>query len=209
METVFLACFVFGALLTLASIVVNFGGHGAGGHFSPGHHLPHISHGHAQPHAAHAAHSDSGNHIPWFSVSSLVGGLTWFGAAGYVLSRLGVWGIPAIGIGAVLAGAIGWYLVARFLGLLLSGEREMDPDDYRLEGTIGHVTVSIPAGGTGEVVFSKAGSRRSEAARALGGAAIPRGAEVVIASYAGGFATVQPWTEYVARPERVATVEHE
>ena len=64
---------------------------------------------------------------------------------------------------------MGWYLVARFLGLVLAGEREMDPDDYRLEGTVSQVTVSIPAGGTGEVVFSKAGARRSEAARAMGG----------------------------------------
>jgi len=216
METVFLACFVFGALFTLASFVLGFAGHGAPhtGSAHEGLHIGHADAGHAAHagtagHAAHsAAHSESSDHFPWFSASSLVGGLTWFGAAGYVLSRLGVWGIPAIVLGAVLAGAIGWYLVARFLGLLLSGEREMDPDDYRLEGTIGHITVSIPAGGTGEVVYSKAGSRRSEAARALGGAAIPRGAEVVIASYADGFATVQPWTEYVARPERVATLEN-
>ena len=74
----------------------------------------------------------------------------------------------------------------------------MDPADYRLEGTVGQVTVSIPAGGTGEVVFSKAGARRSEAARALGGAAIPRGSEVVITTYADGFATVQPWAEFLA-----------
>jgi hypothetical protein len=81
--------------------------------------------------------------------------------------------------------------------LILKGEIEMDPDDYRLEGTVGQVTVSIPAGGTGEVVFSKVNTRRSEAARALGGVAIPRGTEVVITSYEGGFATVQPWDEFV------------
>ena len=55
-----------------------------------------------------------------------------------------------------------------------------------------------PAGGTGEVIFSKVGARRSEAARGFGGAAIPRGQEVVITAYADGFATVQPWGEFLA-----------
>jgi hypothetical protein len=102
---------------------------------------------------------------------------------------------------------VGWYLIARFLGLVLSGEREMDPADYRLEGTVGQVTVSIPAGGTGEVVFSKAGSRRSEAARAISGGPIPRGSEVVITTYVDGFATVQPWGEFMASREKLAPAE--
>jgi hypothetical protein len=96
-------------------------------------------------------------------------------------------------------GALGWYLIARFLGLMLKGEVEMDPADYRLEGTVGQVSVGIPAGGTGEVIFQKAGSTRSEAARAsVKGRPIARGTEVVITSYADGFATVQPWVEFLA-----------
>jgi membrane protein implicated in regulation of membrane protease activity len=139
----------------------------------------------------------------------MVGGLTWFGAAGYLLSRLGDWALLAVTLGALLAGAIGWYLVARFLGFVLSGEREMDPADYRLEGTVGQLTVSIPAGGTGEVVFSKVGSRRSEAARALDGEPIARGSEVVITSYSDGFATVQPWGEFLAARDQVAAQNRE
>jgi membrane protein implicated in regulation of membrane protease activity len=207
METFFLACFAFGALFTVASFALGMAGHG----------LAHLSHGHAvgpaHPHAhgpAHAhgdgahAHAHADQHgvphvsIPLLNFSSVLGALTWFGAAGYLLVRLGAWALPAVVLGALLAGAVGWYLVARFLGLVLAGEREMDPEDYRLEGTVGRVTVSIPAGGTGEVVFSKAGARRSEAARGLDGAAIRRGSEVVITSYADGFATVQPWTEFLA-----------
>jgi membrane protein implicated in regulation of membrane protease activity len=147
--------------------------------------------------------------LPLLNVSAILGALTWFGAAGYLLVRLGDWALPAVLLGALLAGAAGWYLVIRFLGLILAGEREMDPSEYRLEGTLGRVTVSIPAGGTGEVVFSKAGARRSEAARGLGGAAIPRGAEVVITTYADGFATVQPWSEFIAERERAAAIETE
>src|SRR6266851_5751084 len=172
METIFLGCFAFGALFTLVSVVLGVGGHGAA-HI--GHGGGHIGH----PHVGHP-HAESGDRfgsLPLLSVSSLVGALTWFGAA--------------------------WYLIARFLGLVLSGEREMDPADYRLEGTVGQVTVSIPAGGTGEVVFSKAGSRRSEAARAINGGPIPRGSEVVITTYVDGFATVQPWGEFMAAREKL------
>jgi membrane protein implicated in regulation of membrane protease activity len=195
METLFLACFLFGALFTLASLVL--------GNVHVGQiHLGHGDHGGQGTHAAHvhAGHDP----LPLVNASSVLAALTWFGAAGYLLIRLGDWAVPAIVLGALLAGALGWYLVARFLGLVLAGEREMDPADYRLAGTVGQITVPIPPGGTGEVVFSKVGARRSEAARALNGAAIRRGTEVVITSYADGFATVQPWSEFIAAHERVA-----
>jgi membrane protein implicated in regulation of membrane protease activity len=232
METIFLACFVFGALFTVASLVLGFaGGHGVA-HI--GHGAAHVGHGaahlgdgvahvgHGMAHAGHGqlhtatnvghGHGDPGNTaalLPLLNGSSVVGALTWFGAAGYLLLRLGDLALPAVIVGALLAGGIGWYLVARFLGLVLSGEREMDPSDYRLEGTVGNVTVGIPAGGTGEVVFAKAGTRRSEAARAMGGGPIPRGSEVVITSYADGFATVQPWGEFLATRDRVAGQDRE
>jgi membrane protein implicated in regulation of membrane protease activity len=199
METIFLVCFAFGALFTLVSVVLGVGGHGAA----------HIGNGHGGGHIGHP-HAESGDRfggLPLLSVSSIVGALTWFGAAGYLLLRLGDWALPAVVLGALLAGGVGWYLIARFLGLVLSGEREMDPADYRLEGTVGQVTVPIPAGGTGEVVFSKAGSRRSEAARAIGGVSIPRGSEVVITTYVDGFATVQPWGEFIAAREKLAPAE--
>jgi membrane protein implicated in regulation of membrane protease activity len=236
MEPIFLACFVFGALFTLVSVVVGIGGHGLAhlGHgvngtlHGPGHVPAHVGHadvGHANLGHGHAAHvhTELGNHdnghpapvhgshdaLPWLNASSAIGGLTWFGAAGYLLSRLGDWAVLAVFLGALLAGGVGWYLVARFLGWVLSGEREMDPADYRLEGTVGQLTVSIPAGGTGEVVFSKVGTRRSEAARALDGGPIARGSEVVITSYADGFATVQPWGAFLAARERAAAQNRE
>jgi membrane protein implicated in regulation of membrane protease activity len=218
METIFLACFAFGALFTLVSVVLGFAGHGAAHighgstHFELGHGHGDIGHshgdlGHGQGHgdAAHgqAQHVATGHPAtPLLNASSVIGSLTWFGAAGYLLTALGDLALPAVLLGALAAGAVGWYLVARFLGLVLAGEREMDPADYRLEGTVGQVTVSIPVGGTGEVVFSKSGARRSEAARAVGPEPIARGAEVVITHYADGFATVQPWGEFVAASDK-------
>src|ERR1700737_3008548 len=209
MENIFLACFAFGALFTLATVVLGFGGHGIAhlGHGAPhlGHGAAHIGHG-----ALHVGHGDGGrfDSLPLLNASSVVGALTWFGAAGYLLVRLGHWALPAVILGALWAAGIGWYLVARFLGLVLAGEREMDPDDYRLEGTVSQVTVSIPPGGTGEVMFAKAGARRSEAARAMGGGPIPRGSEVVITTYADGFATVQPWGEFLAARDKLAVPEN-
>src|SRR5579859_4450943 len=233
MESIFLACFIFGALFTLASLALGFAGHGAA-HVGHGGHAAHLGHGghpaahghgpaqagHGSPHvdqgvasASHHVHADipqsEANHasLPWLNASSVIGAVTWFGAAGYLMLRLGDWALPAVVLGALLAGGVGWYLVARFLGLVLAGEREMDPDDYRLEGTVSKVTVGIPAGGTGEVVFSKAGARRSEAARSAGGGAIPRGSEVVITAYVDGFATVQPWAEFLAARDDGAAIE--
>src|SRR5579859_630370 len=241
MESIFLACFIFGALFTLASLALGFAGHGAA-HVGHGGHAAHLGHGghpaahghgpaqagHGSAHAGHGSpqvdqgvasashhvHADipqsEANHasLPWLNASSVIGAVTWFGAAGYLMLRLGDWALPAVILGALIAAGVGWYLVARFLGLVLAGEQEMDPDDYRLEGTVGEVTVGIPAGGTGEVVFAKAGARRSESARAVGGQPIPRGSEVVITTYADGFATVQPWGEFLAARDKLAVTEN-
>jgi len=202
METIFLAIFAFGALFTLVSAAL-----GAVSGLDHGF-------GHAQVHAhgAHAASDISGHGFlqstPLLNGSSLMAFLTCFGAAGYLLTRVSPWGFPAVVLGALIGGAIGAVIVARFLGLVLAGEREMDPDDYRLAGTVGRVTIPIPVGGTGEVVFSKVGARRSEAARSLGGTPIPRGAEVVITDYVDGKATVQPWAEFIAGREGVPALEN-
>ncbi|HEY0584145.1 MAG TPA: hypothetical protein VGE94_18315 [Chloroflexota bacterium] len=217
METIFLACFIFGALFTVASLALGFAGHGLAhldhGHFDLGHgqadHAGHSSQGSHGSHAASAAGAGAAHDLPLLNASSLVGALTWFGAAGYLLLKLGSLAVPAIILGALIAGAAGWYLVARFLGLILSGEREMDPADYRLEGTVGNLIVGIPAGGTGEMVFAKAGTRRSEAARTANGVPIPRGTEVVITSYADGFATVEPWGEFLAAHDSLAAQNRE
>ena len=206
LQTIFLACFGFGALFTVGSLVLGVASHAAGAHVHAG--AGHAHGGHGAGHAAHAATDDQmgllhGLHgLPLLNPSSVLGFLTWFGAAGYLLTRYAGWAVLPVLLGALLAGAISWYLIARFLGLILAGEREMDPADYRLVGTVGRISVTVPAGGTGEMIFSKAGARRSEAARGLEGRPIARGTEVVITAYEDGFAIVQPWDEFVAAEKR-------
>jgi hypothetical protein len=192
METVFLGCFLFGVVFTglttllgLASSAIH-----VGHFFGHGWHGPHLPHGHG--------HGHGDQPLFMFGVSSLVAFLTWFGAVGYVLTRWFGWPLLAtivLGIGGGLVAAV---LVARFLALLRAGERVMDPSDYRMVGTVARVTVGIPGDGVGEIVFTKAGARRSEAARGLNGESVPRDTEVVVTGYERGIATVLPWDDVYA-----------
>src|SRR5690606_38124435 len=110
-------------------------------------------------------HGDGGGHhaLPVFNVSSILAFLTWFGGAGYLLLQFAGWPLLLTLPVAIGVGAIGALIIARFLSLIMAGERVMDPADYQLEGTVARVSVSIPAGGVGEVIFSMGGVRRSEA----------------------------------------------
>lgn len=215
METVFLGLFLFGTLFTVVSVVLGFAGlelgHSQGGgahgadalHAGTAHQHPPVMHhpGHGADAAQPSAHQagDHGGPLPLLNGSTLLAFVTWFGAAGFVVLRFT--GLPllaalAIALPAGLAGAL---LIARFLKLVLAGEKVMNPAEYQLEGTIARVSSGIPAGGAGEIVFSMGGRRRSEAARTVNGAPAPRNTEVVIIEYQHGTATVQPWSEFVRR----------
>src|SRR6266545_2140071 len=219
METVFLACFAFGALFTLVSVLLgavsNLPGADVGhfGHLGHTGQAAHAGHGPPGAHAGHAAHAGAHNGngqvpahtlastllLPLLNASSLLAFLTWFGAAGFVLTRFTPWPLLVAVVIAAASGFLAALLIAAFLRKVLAGERVMNPADYRLQGTLARVTVTIPAGGVGEVVFSKAGARRSEAARATSGAAIARGTEVVILRHARGVASVEPWQQLLGR----------
>ena len=70
MENIFLALFAFGALFTLASVVLGFVGHGA----------VHLGHGHADVghfhvHGTHGLHAETGqaDSLPLLNASSVIG----------------------------------------------------------------------------------------------------------------------------------------
>lgn len=187
MDNVFLACFAFGALFTAASALL--------GHLG---HMGHVHHGHHAGNVSHASGSRWRAALSLLNLNALTVFLTWFGALGLALRHYLAWLLwPTLGV-AIASGLAAVALVTRFLNKIQEGDRPLDPRDFELVGTVARVSVSIPAGGVGEIIFSKAARRRSEAARSLGSLAIGRDTEVVITEYAHGVATVQPWTEFMA-----------
>lgn len=175
-------------------------------------HLPHFPHGHATlPHApvGHApagpgaaraggaqAQATTGQVSP-LNFVTFTAFLAWFGGAGYLLTRYStVWIVLGLGL-AVLSGLFGATVVFLFLSrVLTSPEENLDPADYEMVGVLGRISVPIREGGTGELIYSQAGTRRSTGARAEDGTAIiDKGREVVVTRYEKGIAYVRLWED--------------
>lgn len=201
--SLFLGCFAFGLIFTVASFLI---GALDGSQF----HLPGFSllGGHhstgtppAAGHGAHGSHgSRSGITISPFNLSTGSAFLTWFGGAGYLLSRYSGFTTLLITLIATTIGLAGGGLVFVAVSRLLVPQlSEMRPEDYRLEGAIAKVTASIRPGGTGEIVCMLGGSQRIESARGLTDDALDKGTEVVIHHVNGGIAYVERWDKFAAQ----------
>ncbi len=187
----YLVCFVVGFFLSLMMFL-------AGGvHL----HIPHF-HGHApavhiHP-AGHAApsHAPGGGQVSPFNLITLTAFLAWFGGTGYLLTRhSAVWFWAALAV-ALLSGTGGAAIIYLFLSRVLSSTDEaLDPSDYDMVGVLGRLSMPIREGGTGELIYSQAGTRRVCGARAEDGSAIPKTTEVVVTRYERGIAYVRPWSE--------------
>jgi hypothetical protein len=194
-ESFYLICFVVGFALAVIGFL---GGVVHLPHFH-GWHLPGM-HGHAG-HAGgagggHAAGPGRGSAISPFNFPSLMAFLAWFGGVGYLLTTRGNMARLIVLVLALSAGTAGASLVFGFLTrVLLRHERALDSADFEMVGVLGRVTVSIRAGGTGEIVYSQAGTRRSSGARSESQGPIARGSEVVVTRYEKGIAYVRPWDE--------------
>jgi membrane protein implicated in regulation of membrane protease activity len=136
-----------------------------------------------------------------FNFFSAMAFLAWFGGAGYILTtHSSLWTLVILAI-ATAAGTAGGSIVFWFFAkVLVSHERVLDPADYSLIGVLGRISVPIREGGTGEIIFSQAGGRRTCGARSEDRKAVPHGAEVVITAYERGIAYVRPWEELVDVP---------
>jgi len=184
--TVYLVCFFFGAVFSMLTLLTGAahlplpGGHAL--------HLGHVFHPHTPGHEAN----------PAFNLGSLLAFLIWFGGIGFLLHDLSPLGIVLVVLLSLLAGFAGASAIAFFLvKVLLPAQTVVDPAQYRLDGTPGRITAAIPAGQTGEISYSKAGTRRSDAARSIDGEPIAHGEEVVIVTYRRGIAYVQPLKKYL------------
>jgi hypothetical protein len=169
--------------------------------FHQGHLGVHVG-GHHAGGLAKGGAARGGAHWSWFNASTILAFLAWFGGTGYILTKHSrLVAVASLTI-AVLAGTVAGWMVFRFMTRLLkNNEAQMNEWDYRHEGTVGVVSISIAANGTGEVIFEQHGVRRSLGARSEQGTPIPKGTEVVISRYERGIAFVRPWEEFAG--ERV------
>jgi hypothetical protein len=187
MAEIYLAVFVIGVALSVLTFVTGLAGHGIG-HLDLGHHFGHGAdgaHGHA--------HGGEGG-VPVLNFGTITAFMTWFGGVGYLLAVYsGVVAVLTVVV-AVLFGLAGAAVVFAFVSkILVRDQIPMDPADYHLPGTLGRLTVGIPLGGTGEMVYTQGGGRKTAAARDADGREIGRGTEVVVLRYERGIAYVRPW----------------
>jgi membrane protein implicated in regulation of membrane protease activity len=196
----FLGCFAFGLAFTIASFLLGAfgGGHGV--------HIPGLDgvlgggHDAGAGTDAAAGADQHGTTFSPFNLSTISAFLTWFGGAGYLLVRYSSFTGTLIVTLSTAAGLVGGGIIfvtlTRYVAPRLT---EMRPEDYQVAGTAARVSSPIRAGGTGEIVYTLAGSRRSDGARSASGEALERGTEVVILRVERGIAYVERWDSYARR----------
>jgi len=193
----YLICFAIGFLFSLISFVA--GGLNVHGHWPHVHGLhfdsggAHVPGGHGPATHAHGTPTQSVSPFNFFTIAIF---LAWFGGTGYLLTR---YSTIVFALGLVIStavGLIGASIVFTFLAkVLMSPEALMDPADYEMVGVVGRVSSSIRESGTGEIIYSQAGSRRACPARSEDSVAIERDAEVVVTRYEKGIAYIRRWEE--------------
>jgi membrane protein implicated in regulation of membrane protease activity len=202
----YLVCFVVGFFLSLLMFLAG------GGRL----HLPHLHlhipglHGHgAVPHVGAGGIKAGlrGGHASPFNLITLTAFLAWFGGTGYLLARHStMWFFTALLV-SIVSGTGGSAIIYLFLSRVLSSpDEELDPADFEMVGVLGKLSVRIREGGTGELIYSQAGTRRVCAARTEDGSAILKGTEVVVTRYERGIAYVRPWSEMSGEDAEVGQI---
>lgn len=187
----YLVCFLVGVTLSVLSFL--------GGAF----HLPHIHvhapHAHLPHVAGHAAGSGQTADMPFFNFATITAFLAWFGGSGYLLTRYSALTVTLIMLIAVIVGLVGATLIFLFVvKFLMKHDRELDPADFDRVGVLGRVISPIREGGTGEIIFSQAGTRHTCGARSESGEALAKDTEIVVTRYEHGIAFVRRWEEMSA-----------
>jgi membrane protein implicated in regulation of membrane protease activity len=194
----YLICFAVGFFFSVLSFVIG----GFHWHLPFGVHLPGggatgVGNGHLPSGAGAASHSGGGTPaMSPFNPATTAAFLAWFGGAGFLMTRfssiLSILGLLV----AIVVGMVGAGIVFLFLTrVLMSKEEAMDPADYEMAGVLGRISLPIRSGGTGEIIYSQAGTRRSCGARSEDGTAVEKDIEVVVTRYEKGIAYVRRWEE--------------
>lgn len=184
-EGFYLVAFLVGFLLSLISFLA-----GAV-------HMPHIGHGHhSLPGVRQGMRIKGGRAgLSPFNFGTLSAFLAWFGGTGYLLQRFSnIWaylGLFIAGMSGLGGAAIIFFLLAK----LMAQEAPLDPEDYDMIGVLGKIGIPIRKGGTGELLYSRAGTRRCSPVRSEDGVEIPRNSEVIVTRFEKGIAYVRLWSE--------------
>jgi membrane protein implicated in regulation of membrane protease activity len=197
----YLTCFLVGVTLSVLSFL--------SGSFHLPHfhlHIPHAHLGHAGAgHAGGHGPGSPGNDLPFVNFGTVCAFLAWFGGTGYLLTRYSTLVVAAVASLAFFAGLAGAGVVFWFVAkVLLAHEHELDPADYDRVGVLGKVVSTIREGGTGEIIFSQAGTRHTCGARSENVEALGKGTEIVVTRYERGIAYVRRWDE-LAGEEKAAS----
>src|SRR5215469_2372073 len=201
----YLVCFVVGFFLSLLMFV------GGGGRLHLPHfhlHLPGLSGHGTAPHTGVGIKGGvDGGQISPFNLISLTAFLAWFGGTGFLLARHStMWFFTALLI-SMLSGIGGAAIIYLFLKRVLSSpDEELDAADFDMVGVLGKLSVRIREGGTGELIYLQAGTRRVCAARSEDGSAILKGTEVVVTRFERGIAYVRCWSELAGEDVEVDRV---
>jgi hypothetical protein len=173
MTTLFAICFIAGLGLSAVS-------------FASVSHVLHL------PHFGHHAHVQKSASM--INAAAMTAFLTWFGGGGLLLERLTPFALPLIAGGAVAVGLSGGALINSVINAL--ARKESTAQSLSMIGVIARTVVPIRAGdGTGEIVFTHAGTRRVAGARSQSRRCVDKGTEVVVMRYEKGIAYVATWDE--------------
>jgi membrane protein implicated in regulation of membrane protease activity len=179
-ENFYLATFLIGFLLSAISV------------FAGAIHFPHF-HGHGHGRGFGKGGGKGG--VSPLNFGTFAAFLCWFGGIGYLLERYStIWAYLALLI-SIMSGLGGAAIIFWFLWKLNQHEQPLDPADYDMIGVLGKVASPIRAKGTGEMIYSRAGSRRCAAARSEDGTEMPRDTEVVVTKFEKGIVYVRRWDE--------------
>jgi hypothetical protein len=170
-STVFFGCLVFGFMLSAISFL-------AGSL-------------HLHVHGQHGPRG--GGKLNFGTIAAFI---TWFGGAGYMLTKFTGIGLLLVLAGALLAGLAGAAIILWFIAKVLApGDVPLDPADYSMIGALGTVSSPVLPNGTGEMIFVQQGRRTGVPIRSETGQPIAAGREVVVTRYEHGVAYVREWEE--------------
>jgi membrane protein implicated in regulation of membrane protease activity len=176
MTTLFVVCFIAGLGLSVVSYVSG------------------MHHGHHLRLPRFVRHASVKRGPSMINAAAGTAFLTWFGGGGLLLERLSPFSLPLIYAGAAVIGFSGAALINKVINAL--ARREWTAESLSMIGVIGRTVIPIRAGdGTGEIVFTHAGTRRVAGARSDNGRAISKGTEVIVTRYEKGIAYVVTWDE--------------